>query len=178
MPRVVAIIQARLSSTRLPNKVLMNICGKPMLERVIEKVRKSKLIDTMAVASPHPIVCSTNKFIGDEEDVLKRYYDCATHFMADTVVRITSDCPLLDPEIIDYAIRFFKRTKLRYVYFAPVDGLDVEVFTYELLKEAHQKATKKFDREHVTPYMKRVTKISVDTLEELNKVRRIYEMGR
>lgn len=112
-------------------------------------------------------------FIGDEQDVLKRYYDCATFFKAENIIRITADCPLIDPSIIDYAIDYYNRHDYPYVYFAPVDGLDVEVFSYELLKEANKKALPS-DREHVTTYMKRKTKMSVDTILDLKKVRRIW----
>ena len=171
--RKVAIIQARLTSTRLPRKVLMDISGGTMLERVIQRTSQSK-VDKVVVAAPHDIPCSVPLFIGDEEDVLKRYYDCANFFDADIIVRITADCPLIDPKIIDYAIDYFNDNDYPYVYFAPVDGLDVEVFSFELLKEAHEKATDKFDREHVTPYMRRKTKMSVDTIEDLNKVRGLW----
>ncbi len=148
-----------------------------MLERVIERVRLSN-VDKVVVASPEIFSCSIPVFIGDEFDVLKRFYDCASHYWADTIVRITADCPLIDPKIINSAIDYYNNTGFPYVYFAPVDGLDVEVFSYELLKEAHEKATLPDDREHVTPYMKRATKISVDTMEELERVRKIYGMER
>ena len=155
----------------------MDIGGKTMLERVIERTLLSK-VDQVVVASPHDleITLDVPTFIGDEQDVLKRYYDCATFFGADIVVRITSDCPLIDSKIIDYAIDYFSDNQfnLPYICLAPVDGLDVEVFTYELLKEAHKNAKTKEDREHVTPYMKRKTKISVDDLQTLKKVRKIW----
>ena len=144
-----------------------------MLERVIQRTLRSK-VDRVVVAAPHDMPCSVPLFIGDEEDVLKRYYDCANFFDADIIVRITADCPLIDPKIIDYAIDYYNDNDYPYVYFAPVDGLDVEVFSFELLKEAHENATTKEDREHVTPYMKRLTKISVDTASDLEKVRRIW----
>lgn len=151
----------------------MDISGGTMLERVIERTLQSK-VDQVVVAAPHHIPCSVPLFIGDEHDVVKRYYDCSQFFNADPIVRITSDCPLIDPSIIDYAIDYYNRHDYPYVYFAPVDGLDVEVFSFELLKEAHENATTKEDREHVTPYMKRKTKISVDTISDLIKVRELY----
>ena len=154
----------------------MDIGGKTMLERVIERTSQSK-VDHVVVAAPHDIPMSDKCpiFIGDEQDVLKRYYDCADFFDADTIIRITSDCPLIDPKIIDYAIDYFNDNDYPYVYFAPVDGLDVEVFSYKLLQEAHENATTKEDREHVTPYMKRLTKMSVDDLQTLEKVRKIWK---
>jgi spore coat polysaccharide biosynthesis protein SpsF len=145
-----------------------------MLERVLEAIEQSKLIDEVVVASPEELPILNTNFIGDENDVLKRYYDCATEFSADVIVRITSDCPLVDPFIIDMAIEYQIDTRFPYVIFAPVDGLDVEVFTYEMLKDAHEKATSKEDREHVTPYMRRRTKVSVDTKEDLERVRQIW----
>jgi len=151
----------------------MDISGGTMLERVIERTLRSK-VDKVVVAAPHEIPCSVPLFIGDENDVLKRYYDCARFFDADCVIRITSDCPLIDPKIIDYALDYFNDNDYPYVYFAPVDGLDVEVFSFDCLKEAHENATSKEDREHVTPYMKRKTKISVDTMSDLERARKIW----
>jgi len=174
MQKIVAIIQARLTSKRLPRKILMNLGGKPIIERVIDAVKDVGLVDKIVVASPHEFKCSVPIFIGDEFDVLKRYYDCAMAYDADIVVRITSDCPLLDSDIIEFAILYFRMTKYEYVYFAPVDGLDVEVFTMQILKEANMYATERADREHVTPYMKRKTKISVDTKSDLLKVRNLW----
>lgn len=154
----------------------MDIAGKTMLERVIEQVKKAKLVDDIVVALPidQSISCSVHLFMGDENNVLQRYFNCATCWKADIIVRITADCPLVDPEIIDYAIDYFNKHSFPYVTFAPVDGLDVEVFSYELLKETYKNAVLPYDREHVTPYMKRKTKCSVDTLEELNRVRGIW----
>ena len=144
-----------------------------MLERVIERVSQSK-VDHVVVAAPHDLPCSVPLFIGDEDDVLKRYYDCATFFDADIIVRITADCPLIDPCLINWTLVYYNGHNYPYVCCAPVDGLDVEVFSYDLLKEAHENATTKEDREHVTPYMKRLTKISVDNASDLEKVRRIW----
>ena len=174
MQKVVAIIQARLTSTRLPCKVLMDIQGKTMLERVIERVKQAKFVDEIVVAAPHELPCSVPLFIGDEQDVLKRYYNCAKFWKADVVVRITSDCPMLDPENIDHAISYFFSHNFPYVIFAPIDGLDVEVFSFEMLEKTYRRATSKEDREHVTPYMRRKTKLSVDTILDLEKVRHQY----
>ena len=86
--------------------------------------------------------------------------------------------PVIEPEVINMALDYFNSHDYPFVYFAPVDGLDVEVFTYELLKEAHKNATTDYDKEHVTPYMRRKTKISVDNESDLEKVRRVYGMGK
>ena len=171
MSKVVAIIQARLTSTRLPRKVLKKIGNKTMLQHVIDRVRKSKLVDTIVVASPHKIkFTNAESFIGSEKDVLDRYYCCADKYKANIIVRVTSDCPLIDPEIIDYAIRYMKRNNLEYVCFAPLDGLDVEVFTQPQLARAWEFALDAYDREHVTPYMRRENKISVDTQDDFDWV--------
>lgn len=172
MPKTVAIVQARMGSSRLPKKIVMDVCGKTMLERVIEGVKKSN-VDEVIIASPDHIQTPETLFIGDEEDVLKRYYDCATAFGADIIVRVTADCPLIDSNVINMALDFFHSHEYPFVYFAPVDGLDVEVFSYEMLSEAHFNAPKDM-REHVTTYMRLKTKVSVDTLEDLCKVRNIW----
>jgi len=145
-----------------------------MLERVIERVKKAKLVKHVVVASPHELPCSVPLFIGDEKDVLRRYYDCASFYSADIIVRVTADCPLIDPEVIDYAISYFKKHLFPYVYIAPVDGLDVEVFTIQMLEEAYLYGNSKEDREHVTPYMKRKTKCSGETRFDLKNVRRLW----
>ena len=144
-----------------------------MVERVIERVKQAKFVDQVVVASAHPLGIQLDVpiFYGDEEDVLNRYYKCADLVDAEIIVRITADCPLIDPEVIDMALSYFYAHDYPYVYFAPVDGLDVEVFTFEILKEANLNAVKE-EREHVTPYMKRKTKLSVDTKEELERVRK------
>jgi spore coat polysaccharide biosynthesis protein SpsF (cytidylyltransferase family) len=169
----IAIIQARLTSTRLPGKVMEMINGKTMLDRIISRISICKEIDLVVVASPHDINVDIPIFIGDENDVLDRYYQCAKHYGADTIVRITSDCPMIDPDIISFALHYFRRKKYPYVYIAPVDGLDVEVFSIDMLREAWENTTEKSDREHVTLYMKRATKISVDTAEDLAKIRKL-----
>jgi len=170
---VVAIIQARLTSTRLPKKILAPIEGKPMIEHVIDRVKKAMFIKKIVVASPQklPLELDVPIFYGSEDDVLSRYYFCAKKYRAEIIVRITSDCPLLDPTIIEGAIWYFHNSKLPYVVFAPVDGLDVEVFTPEILEEAYIRSK---DREHVTTYMREVTKCSVDTEEDLRKVRHVF----
>ena len=90
------------------------------------------------------------------------------------MVRITADCPFIDPDVIDEALEYYFRTDFGYVCFAPIDGLDTEVFSFELLEEAWKKAKDPYDREHVTPYMRKKTKLSIDTEQELRKARKWY----
>jgi len=131
-------------------------------------------VDYVVVASPHNLETDAPLFIGDEKDVLDRYYKCAREAEADVIVRITADCPFIDPDIIDQAIEYYFRTDHEYVCFAPIDGLDTEVFSFQLLEEAWKKAKDPYDREHVTPYMRRKTKLSIDTKQDLLKARRWY----
>lgn len=171
-----AIIQARLTSTRLPQKILRKIGNKSILQHCIDRVKKAKLIDEVVVASPHKIPGHKVEVWNlSQEDVLARYCYCAFIHNADVIVRITSDCPLIDPCVIDTALMFYFTHPYNYVCFAPVDGQDVEVFSRDLLDEAEATTDNPYDREHVTPYMKRVTKISVDTKEDLTKVRKLYK---
>jgi len=164
---MIAIIsQARINSSRLPNKIFLEAAGKPFLLHHIERLEKTKLpiiIATTNNGSEIPIVEFCEKkglqyYKGDEEDVLKRYYEAAKHFNITTVIRVTSDCPLIDPGIILSGLAryqslpgntFFsnalKRTYPR--------GMDYEIFSFDLLKHAFLHANKKPDREHVTPYI-------------------------
>ena len=174
--KVVAIIQARLTSTRLPKKILALIGNKTLLQHCVDNVRKSLWVDDVVVASPHyiPVYFDAHRFIGSENDVLDRYYQCAKEHSGEIIVRITSDCPFVDPDIIDQAIEYYLRTDHKYVCFAPVDGLDTEVFSFKMLEEAWKETKDPYDREHVTPYMKRITKLSIDTKQDLNKARGWY----
>jgi len=162
-----------------------------MLERAIERVGQAKLVNEIVVAAPHDIPCSVPIFIGDEKNVLKRYYDCASYYGANIIVRITSDCPLVMPNTIDECVHF--REILNMDYVAAIepnypDGLDVEVFTYDTLERADAETTKDSDKEHVTPYMRsnsfnhvyldywegNMDKVSVDTIQDLERVRKIW----
>lgn len=164
---IVAIIQARTSSTRLPRKVLMDLCGKPMLERVIERVLLSQLVSKVVVAtslddSDDVIDDLCNRvgvdcFRGDLDDVLARYYYAAKLYDADHIVRITADCPLIDFAIIDSTIRLHLDSENQYtsncVPPSFPDGLDVEVITQECLQDAFENALLPSQREHVTLYV-------------------------
>lgn len=167
--RVVAIMQARMCSSRLPGKVLLKVLGKPLLEYQLERVNRSKFIDEIVVATTDqtiddPIVtlCKNMEisyYRGSETDVLKRYYMAAIQTKADVVVRLTSDCPLIDPAQIDKVIEsyFTCDHPLKYVSNTLIRtfprGMDTEVFSFHALKEAYDKAELKVDREHVTRYM-------------------------
>jgi glutamate-1-semialdehyde 2,1-aminomutase len=166
--RIVAIIQARMGSTRLPNKAMKLINGVPMIELLLHRLANSKEIHQIVVAtSTHknnlPLVNHVNKLgydceQGSETDVLDRYIQAAKKYHAEVIVRITGDCPLVDPELVDSLISRFKSRSFDYISnIAPAtypDGLDVEVFTFNALKIAGISTTDQFDREHVTPYLR------------------------
>jgi len=205
--KIAAIIQARITSTRLPGKVLMDIEGKPMLWHVINRLKLSKKINEIILAIPNTKendilekFAKDNKvkyFKGSEEDVLSRYYEAAKEFKSDIVVRITSDCPLIDPQVVDlviekhlnsgadYTSNVLQRTFPR--------GLDIEVFNFKVLEKTQKEARKNYQREHVTPYICENPKIfklqnikakgklrrpelrlTVDTKEDLKLIREIY----
>lgn len=156
-----------MGSTRLPGKVLKEVCGKPLLKYQIERVEKATLLDEVVVATTvlsqdDPIVefCdrhNTACFRGSENDVLGRYYECAKRYGADIIVRLTADCPLLDPNLIDDVIRLFKTENVDYASnTTPLetstfpDGSDVEVFSMAVLERAYKDCKDEHDREHVT----------------------------
>ena len=166
---IAGIIQARMGSTRLPGKILKKINGVALLGYQVERVRKSSLLDKVVVATSildkDDIVekfCKKNNiecFRGSENDVLSRYYECAQRYNADIIVRLTADCPLSDPKIIDDTIKFYTNTKVDYVANTVPqetskypDGFDVEVFSMKALKKAYEKVNDSNDREHVTFY--------------------------
>ena len=165
--KVVAIIQARMGSTRLPGKVLKDLGGKTVLSRVINRVRRALLIDELLVATTDQPAddaiadecrnCSVRTTRGAEEDVLDRYVRAAQLSQADTVVRITSDCPLIDPDITDKTIQAFLDQQPDYASNALLRtyprGLDTEVMTTLALERAWRQATRPYEREHVTPYI-------------------------
>lgn len=165
---ILGIIQARMLSTRLPGKVLTEICGKPLLFHVINRSQHSKLIDKVVVATTEKTEddgierCSKSMsidvFRGNELDVLDRFYKCAKLFLADIIVRITADDPFKEPSVIDKAIRSLVSNKnLDYVsnIIKPTypEGVDIEVFTFTALERAWKEARSLAEREHVTPYI-------------------------
>ena len=167
--KVVAIIQARMGSTRLPEKVMKNILGKPVILWDLDRVSLSKLIDEIVVAIPYgtenDVIADTIKEYNDkiviakgsENDVLDRYYQAAVQTNADVVVRITSDCPLIDPFVIDNVIKHFLDNDCDYCSNSLTRtyprGLDTEVFSFKALETAWNEAKKDYEREHVTPYI-------------------------
>ena len=171
--KIAIIVQAREDSVRFPKKVLFPILKKPLILKLLERLSYSKLKDLVIVAIPKnkrninlENTLKKNKsivFKGDEQNVLKRYYDAAKKYKVDIIIRITSDCPFSDPKLIDKLIRILIDKNFDYVSntLKPTypDGLDTEVFTFKALKEAHTKAKNKYEREHVTPYIKRNKKI-------------------
>lgn len=202
-----ALIQARMSSTRLPGKVLAAIAGEPMIVRVVERVRAATAVDrTVVVTSERPdddpLVAALERraipvFRGSLEDVLDRFYRAAQHLGGETIVRITGDCPLIDPAVIDRVVGVhhavgaeYTTNTLRYTY---PDGLDVEVMAFPALARAHAEAQRPSEREHVTPYLRdparfRIVNVEhevdlsprrlhwcVDTADDLAFVRAVYE---
>lgn len=166
----VVIIQARTNSSRLPAKVMKVVGGKTILQRVIERAQKMKGADEVVVAVPKGDEQTLGRIAVDsgaavyverdvnERDVLSRYFGAARVFEADIVVRITADCPLIDPEICDRVIQLRNYKNAHYASNCNPrsfpKGLDCEVFTIEALMNAYQSATSDFDREHVTPWIK------------------------
>jgi spore coat polysaccharide biosynthesis protein SpsF len=166
--KVVAIIQARMGSTRFPGKVLAELNGMPMIELLLTRISAASLVDEIVVAIPSDSKDDALRdwlqthgvrfFRGSMTDVLERFYMCALECRADLVVRITADDPLKDPEIIDYAVRYaLNHPELDYVSntLLPTypEGLDIEVFKFSALQKAYIDAVLSSEREHVTPYI-------------------------
>lgn len=166
---IVAIIQARMGSKRLFGKVLKEVNGTPLLKYQVERVRKSQLLDNVVIATSNldrddeiESFCLNNKiecFRGSENDVLDRYYECAKKYRADVIVRLTADCPLIDPIIIDNIIYLYFEENIDFAANTVPpetstfpDGSDVEVFSMEALERANREANDPKDREHVTFY--------------------------
>ena len=156
--KIVAIIQARLTSKRFPKKIIQKIGGSTLIEQVIKRVQMSKKIDDIILAVPnndkHKILkkyLNKNKiFFGSENDVLSRFYRAALKNKATKIVRICGDCPFVDPKIIDKIISIFNKNNYDYISntIKPTfpDGLDVEVFSFDALKKSWKKAKSKHDR--------------------------------
>ena len=163
---IAAIIQARLGSIRLPGKVLKKINGKPLIAQIINRLGCCKNIDNILLATTTNSIddklvewCQDNGvacFRGDENNVLKRYYDAATAIKADIIVRITADDPFKDSKVIDSVINLLLQNNLDFAFNnSPPsfpEGLDTEVFTYEAIGRATQAETTDFEKEHVTQY--------------------------
>ena len=205
---VVAIIQARMGSSRLPGKVLREIEGQPMLYRVVVRARHAQTLGRVVVATttevgddPVEAYCQRQGFPvfrGDPYDVLDRYYQAARTFQAETVVRLTADCPLLDPAEIDRTVRAFQTAQVDFAAnrlpppwrrTTPI-GMDTEVVMMAALTRAWQEAEAKYAREHVMPYLYEdpgrfktllvdhepdwgELRLTVDTAEDLELIRKI-----
>ena len=164
---IVAILQARVSSSRFPRKVLAPLLGKPMILRQIERVRRARTIDRLLLATSDApsdaelvSLCKRDGvewYCGSLEDVLDRFYQAAVRFEPEHVIRLTGDCPLVDPFVIDAVVEKHLREKNDYTSNTLIptfpDGLDVEVFRFSLLEEAWRNATLPSEREHVTLFM-------------------------
>lgn len=181
--RTVAIIQARMGSTRLPNKVLMRIEGKPLLWHVAKRVQAAKLVDDVVVATSKSFkddgiarLARENGikvFRGSESNCLERYYKAAKTNNAGTIVRITGDSPLICPEIIDKVIKEFKKGKYAYatntlLYTYP-DGCDVEVFSFDALEKTWRECKDSLTAEHVTPYIKNSGRFKIKNVENKDR---------
>lgn len=170
--KIIGVTQARIGSSRLPQKVLLPINGTPLLAYHLERIKKSKLVFKWVVATTHEegveqIVsiahnCGLETYKGSLEDVLDRFYHAVKDDKPDYVVRVTSDCPLIDASLIDRTISFLLDQELEYhsnqTQESFPDGLDVEIFSFSKLEEAWKLATQQADREHVTPYIRRNAK--------------------
>lgn len=207
--RVVAIIQARMGSSRLPGKVLLDLAGEPMLARVVNRTRRAAMLQEVVVATTtkpaeEAIVelCAARGwpyFRGSEDDVQDRYYRAAKQYQADIVVRITSDCPLIEPEIVDTVVQAFLARQPHVDYgcnFLPrrtfPRGLDTEVMRFDVLEQAWHEDRNLAWREHVTPYINRNPELfhihgvtndvdysfmrwTVDTADDLQLIRAVYQ---
>ena len=197
-----------MTSTRLPGKVLKEVAGRPLLDYQIERLRRVHLADDVAIATTEndtdePLVDFCRRrdvpFVrGSEADVLDRYYQAALACAASIIVRVTSDCPLIDPAVVDRVIAAFCKADGSADYASNTlhrtypRGLDCEVFPFSVLEQAHDAATEKAEREHVTPYVYHHPELfrllnvagkddfsrfrwTVDTPEDFELIRRMLE---
>ncbi|WP_072682241.1 cytidylyltransferase domain-containing protein [Arcobacter sp. LA11] len=177
MDKFFIIIQARMTSTRLPSKVMLPLCGKTVLEIMIDRLRKFKeniIIATTNDGTEKPIVELCKKlgikyYEGDTSNVLSRYYEASLKYGVgdnDIIIRCTSDCPLIDQEILGRTLEFFRKNNSDYSSANQSTGfprgLDTEVFRFGLLKKAYLNATTFFEKEHVTPYMYKTIKNDIE----------------
>ncbi|KTD24311.1 putative aminotransferase class-III [Legionella lansingensis] len=203
--KIVAIVQARMGSTRLPNKVMRTIGATPMIGLLLQRLSRATKLDEIVLAtSEDPRNASLTEYVqqlgygvfrGSEKDVLARYYHAAQSVKADVVVRITGDCPLVDPELVDTLIAKFIENNVDYVSnIAPPtfpDGLDIEVFSFRALQTCYSEAKHSSYREHVTLFMRETAGFSklnhsnpedhscqrwtVDELDDFTVIKNIYE---
>jgi len=186
--KIVALVQARMGSARLPGKVLRHIVGKPMIELLLTRLTHARELSEIVVATSREAkndelqsVVESLGYIctrGSENDVLNRFYESSKSLGADVVVRITGDCPLVDPALVDQCIQGYKESKVD--YFSNIepatypDGMDVEVISFESIQRANKETKSAFDREHVTPYIRNsdsFSKSSIQHTEDLSHLR-------
>ncbi|MEG0692646.1 MAG: glycosyltransferase family protein [Oscillospiraceae bacterium] len=166
--KIEVVIQARMGSSRLPGKVMMNLCQKPVLWHILERVKQATWVDNIIVATStleadnaianYLKSIGVTCFRGDESNVLSRYYNAVKQYPASAIVRITADCPLIDPFVIDRVISSFLDSSFEYATNVGEArnyprGLDCEIFTCDLLERAFHEATEDYEKEHVTPFM-------------------------
>lgn len=189
--KIIAVTQARVGSSRLPGKVLKTIQGVSLLQIHLERIIRSRELTKVVVATTHEPqadeICRIAKQVGvdcykgDTQDVLDRFYQAVCHEAADYIVRLTSDCPLIDPVVIDQVIRHVVNNRLDYASntMEPTfpDGMDVEVFTFKALEKAWKEAIIKSDREHVTPYIWRNASFKGGELFRSDNVRSLQHHG-
>ena len=204
--KITAIVQARVGSSRLKGKVLKKIKGKEIIIKLLERLSRSKKIDNIVVAIPKKKEDDTlfktlkkyryKVFRGEELNVLKRFYDCAKKNNIDNILRITGDCPLIDPKLIDKIINVYQKKKVDYLSNVEnrtfPDGMDIELFSFEALSLANSLVKSNFDKEHVTSYFLRSNKfnkfnfekkgenysnlrITLDTPQDFQLIKTIYK---
>jgi glutamate-1-semialdehyde 2,1-aminomutase len=166
--KIIAIVQARMGSTRLPNKVMMPVRGVPMIELLLRRLAGARRVDRIVLATSddprnrplaeHVRALGYDVFVGSERDVLDRYHRAAVPHRPDAVIRITGDCPLMDPALVDQVVELYLASGADYAsnINPPTfpDGLDIEVFSFAALERAAREATQPAEREHVTPYLR------------------------
>jgi spore coat polysaccharide biosynthesis protein SpsF len=204
--KIVTIVQARMGSSRLPGKVMLDLMGSTVLARVVQRLRRAKFTGELVIATTRNrvddvIVSECDRigvkvFRGEEEDVLDRYYGAARAFNADVIVRITSDCPLIEPEISDHTIRAFLERLPDYasntLQRTFPRGMDTEIVTAQALMDAWKSAKQPYQRSHVTAYIYENPGLfdllsvpgkvdhswqrwTLDTPEDLRFIRAVYE---
>jgi len=176
---IIAIVQARMGSIRLPGKTMRSVAADAtMIEILLSRLNQSKEIDKIVLATSfelnnRPLVehvksIGYDVFQGSDKDLLDRYYQAAKQYNPDAIVRITGDCPLIDPNIVDIVVRAYKENSVNYVsnINPPTypDGLDVEVFSFSTLKSAWEQAKTEYDREHVTPFIRNTEKFKTKNI--------------
>jgi len=180
--KVVCIVQARLGSTRFPNKVLKKIGNKTIIEILLSRIKKSKYLDQIVLATSNTSLdiklanfitrLGFEVFKGSHKNVLKRYYLAAKKYEADIIVRITGDCPLVDSNLIDQMIKKFKEKNYDYISNTLIptypDGLDIEVFSFNALNKTFLNSKTQIQKEHVTPYMYQSGKLKI--LNQKNRI--------